>query len=73
MWVTTRIAAKKKNANARLRLGLCVGWMLSLVGCTAGLETEPLVEFSTEVRIDGTRPSSLTRQLRAGTVIWFAF
>ncbi len=69
MWVTARVAAKKKTINARLRSGLCVAWLLSLVGCSAGLETEPLVEFSTELRVDGTRPSAVSRQLRSGTYL----
>ena len=69
MWVTARVAAKKKTINARLRSGLCVAWLLSLVGCSAGLETEPLVEFSTELGVDGTRPSAVSRQLRSGTYL----
>jgi CHAT domain-containing protein len=68
MWVTTRILGKQKNKNAWLRSGLCVLWMFSLAACTAGLETEPLVEFSTELRV-GARPQSLSRQLRAGTYV----
>jgi len=68
MWVTARILGMKKDKNVWLRSGLCVVWMFSLASCTAGLETEPLVEFSTELRV-GAKPQSLSRQLRAGTYV----
>jgi CHAT domain-containing protein/tetratricopeptide (TPR) repeat protein len=68
MWVTTRILGKKKDLNARFRPGVCVLWLFCIAGCTPGLETEPLVEFSTELRV-GSSPQSLSRPLRAGTYL----
>ncbi|HEV7608116.1 MAG TPA: CHAT domain-containing tetratricopeptide repeat protein [Steroidobacteraceae bacterium] len=43
--------------------------MLWLFGCSGGLETEPLVEFSTELNVQGSKPQSLVRQLRAGVYV----
>ena len=43
--------------------------MLSVSGCTGGFETEPLVEFSTELNVQGSKPQALTRQLRAGVYL----
>jgi CHAT domain-containing protein/tetratricopeptide (TPR) repeat protein len=34
-----------------------------------GLETEPLVEYSTEINVQGTNPQTLTRQLREGVYL----
>jgi CHAT domain-containing protein len=43
-----------------------VTWLCS---CSAGFETDPLVEFSTDVVITGSRPHILTRQLDAGVYV----
>src|SRR5690349_26938 len=69
MWVTAVAAANKKVTCSRLRPGFFAVWILGLAGCTAGLETEPLVEFTTELRVDGQAAASLDRQLRAGTYL----
>ena len=69
MGVRTSVAAENKNMNWRLLRGLFVVWVLCLPACTPRLETEPLVEFSTELRAGGTRPPSLSRQLREGTYL----
>jgi CHAT domain-containing protein/tetratricopeptide (TPR) repeat protein len=66
MWVTAGAAANKKDTNSWLRPSFCAIWIFGLAGCAAGLETEPLVEFSTELRVDGQVSASLDRQLRAG-------
>ncbi len=70
MCVRASVAAKKKNPHLRLLLpGVCAIWVLCLSACTASLETEPLVEYSTELRVDGVRPQSFSRQLREGTYL----
>jgi CHAT domain-containing protein/tetratricopeptide (TPR) repeat protein len=69
MCVRGSVADKKKNAHSRLLSSLCAIWVLCLSACTASLETEPLVEFSTELRVDGTRDQSFSRQLREGTYV----
>jgi len=55
----------------RLRLlqSFFTAWVLCLSGCTGGFDTEPLVEYSTELNIEGTKPQSVTRQLRAGVYL----
>jgi CHAT domain-containing protein/tetratricopeptide (TPR) repeat protein len=45
------------------------GWVICLSACSGGFETEPLVEFSTEVNVQGDAPQSLIRQLRAGVYL----
>src|SRR4051812_853498 len=69
MCVRAGVAAKKKNYRSPLLSGLCVICVLWLSACTANLETEPLVEFSTELRVDGARAQSFSRQLREGTYL----
>ena len=53
----------------RLLQGFCTAWVLCLSGCSGGFDTEPLVEYSTEVNIEGSRPQTVTRQLRAGVYL----
>lgn len=66
-----RACAGAENANKkRLRAlfqTLCTAWVLCLCACTGSFETEPLVEFSTEVVVGGAQPHSIARQLDAGT------
>jgi CHAT domain-containing protein/tetratricopeptide (TPR) repeat protein len=69
MCVRASVATYKKNTRSRLFSSLCVIWVLCISGCTGSFETEPLVEFSTELRIDGTQSQSFNRQLRAGTYL----
>ena len=69
MCVRTSVAAENKNTNWRLLRSLFVVSVLSLPACTPRIETDPLVEFSTELRVDGTRSPSLSRQLREGTYL----
>lgn len=45
------------------------GWVLFLSACSGDFETSPLVEFSTEVVISGTRPALVTRQLEPGVYL----
>ncbi len=56
----------KKNPGARLLQALCIAWVFCIAGCSGGFQTEPLVEYSTELNIQGTDPQSLVRQLDAG-------
>jgi tetratricopeptide (TPR) repeat protein len=42
---------------------------LALVACSSGFETEPLVEYSTEVVVGGGNPHRLTRHLGAGVYL----
>jgi CHAT domain-containing protein/tetratricopeptide (TPR) repeat protein len=41
----------------------------ALAACMGGLETDPLVEFSTEIVVQGEKPQIVARQLRAGTYL----
>ena len=66
MRVSAGVAATKKNLRSRLVSGLCAFWVLCISACSGSFETEPLVEFSTELRVDGARPQSFSRQLREG-------
>ena len=66
MCVSAGVAATKKNLRSRLVSGLCAIWVLCLSACSGTFETEPLVEFSTELRVDGARAQSFSRQLREG-------
>jgi len=60
--------ALKYTTLLRLRLlqTFCTAWVLCLSGCTGAFDSEPLVEYSTELNIEGNKPQSVTRQLRAG-------
>ena len=69
MCVRVSVATNKKKMRLRLLPGLCAIWVLCLSACTSGYETEPLVEFSTELRVDGARSQSFSRQLREGTYL----
>jgi len=71
MCVRTGVATKYHvNSSARFFQTLCAVWVLWLAGCTGALETEPLVEFSTELNVQGSKPQSLVRQLRAGVYVF---
>jgi len=48
---------------------LCTAWVLGLCACSGSFEADPLVEYSTEVLVGGTRVQSLSRQLEAGTYL----
>ncbi|HEU5137209.1 MAG TPA: CHAT domain-containing protein [Steroidobacteraceae bacterium] len=61
--------AKSNTIQTRLIPGLFAFWTIWLSGCTGGFEPEPLVEYSTEVRVDGATPVSFSRQLRAGAYL----
>ncbi|MEJ0085882.1 MAG: CHAT domain-containing protein [Pseudomonadota bacterium] len=63
--------APKNTSPLRLRLlqSFCTAWVLCLSGCTSGFDTEPLVEYSTELNIEGNKPQVVTRQLRAGVYL----
>jgi CHAT domain-containing protein len=61
--------SEKKNPVARLLQVLCAFSVLSVSACTGGFETEPLVEYSTELNIQGSKPQALSRQLRAGVYV----
>ncbi len=62
-------AATYQKSTVRLSTALSFAWVLGLSACSGGFETEPLVEFSTELNVQGTRPQSLIRQLRAGVYV----
>ena len=59
-------AAYKKNPAFRRSWVFCAAWAFLLSGCMGGYQTEPLVEYSTEMNVAGARPQTLTRQLREG-------
>lgn len=63
--------AERQEKNTRVRLRqLCVGgWILFLSACTGTFETEPLVEYSTDINVQGDAPQTFTRQLRAGVYL----
>ena len=46
-----------------------MGMVLCLSACSGGFETEPLVEYSTEVVVAGAHPPSVTRQLDPGVYL----
>jgi CHAT domain-containing protein/tetratricopeptide (TPR) repeat protein len=52
-----------KSFGARLAMFACA---LVLASCSGRFETEPLVEFSTEINVQGDTPQALVRPLRAG-------
>jgi CHAT domain-containing protein/tetratricopeptide (TPR) repeat protein len=55
-----------KIFRARILQVLIIGWALGLSGCSREFEADPLVEFSTEINLDGESPETVSRQLRAG-------
>ncbi|HEY6126218.1 MAG TPA: CHAT domain-containing protein [Steroidobacteraceae bacterium] len=59
----------RKITLTRLVSGLCAILVLTLSACTGSFEPEPLVEYSTEVRIDGAKPLKFSRQLRQGAYL----
>src|SRR5688572_20740636 len=59
----------KKNLRARILQFFALGWASCLSGCLGGFETDPLVEFSTEVNLDGASAETLSRRLRAGVYL----
>jgi CHAT domain-containing protein/tetratricopeptide (TPR) repeat protein len=59
----------KKNIPERALRLLIGGWAICLVACTGGFENDPLVEYSTELNVQGDAPQSLIRQLRAGVYL----
>ena len=63
--------AEKKETTIRERVlrFFIVGWAICLSACNGGFETEPLVEFSTEINVQGDAPQSVIRQLRAGVYL----
>jgi len=63
------VTATSKKSNFGPFLGLAAIWVLVLAGCSGGFEPDPLVEYSTEVRVDGAKPLSFSRPLRAGTYL----
>jgi CHAT domain-containing protein/tetratricopeptide (TPR) repeat protein len=46
-----------------------VAALAAITACSREFDTEPLVEYSTEVFVQGDKPQSLTRQLPAGTYL----
>ncbi len=65
------LAAKYQKTPGNRRIGiLSAAWLFLLSGCMGGFETEPLVEYSTDVTVQGATPQTLTRQLRAGVYLF---
>ena len=62
-------ATYKKNPGGKLLQAICIVGMLCVAGCSGGFRAEPLVEYSTELNIQGTSPQSLLRQLGAGIYV----
>jgi CHAT domain-containing protein len=48
---------------------MCLVSVLGLAACSGSFETEPLVEYSTELIVQGDKPQSLSRRLRPGTYV----
>ncbi len=65
------VAANKSKAGNRLtRIALAaLVALVALAGCTGGMPNDPLVEYSTEVNVQGAKPHTLTRQLRGGVYL----
>jgi CHAT domain-containing protein/tetratricopeptide (TPR) repeat protein len=68
------VAVKNKKNNKRVPItrllhAIYAVLVLCVSACSGRFETEPLVEFSTEVKIQGSKPQSLSRQLRAGVYV----
>jgi CHAT domain-containing protein/tetratricopeptide (TPR) repeat protein len=59
-------AEHKENSSACLLQACFLVGVLFLSACSGEFATEPLVEYSTELKIQGAKPLSLVRQLRAG-------
>jgi CHAT domain-containing protein/tetratricopeptide (TPR) repeat protein len=65
----TSVTATSKTLFSWLFWGLWAIGASLLSACSGGFEPEPLVEYSTEVRVDGAKPVSISRQLRAGVYL----
>jgi CHAT domain-containing protein/tetratricopeptide (TPR) repeat protein len=48
---------------------LLLGGLTLLASCSRDFDSEPLVEFSTELVVQGSKPNSVSRQLPAGTYL----
>ena len=59
---------KRIQRTAGLSL-FCTFWVMCLCSCSAGFEAEPLVEYSTDVVITGSRQLTVTRYLDAGVYL----
>lgn len=59
----------EKNLRSGLLRIVACGWLIGLAACTDVFETDPLVEFSTEIKVQGTTPQTLVRPLRAGVYL----
>jgi len=55
-----------KSLRNRLLQSFCIAWVFCLSGCSAGFQTEPLVEYSTDVVVTGNKSLALVRHLDAG-------
>ena len=70
MRVRTSVTAEhRKNPSACWFRTICIAQVLWISACSGGFQTEPLVEYSTELTIQGASPQSLVRQLRAGIYV----
>jgi hypothetical protein len=70
--MSARAGAADTN-NKNMRLGVirilfsCV--LAGLAACTGGFETDPLVEYSTDLVVNGSDPARITRYLGPGTYL----
>jgi len=62
-------AEHRKNPSACWFRTICIAQVLWFSACSGGFQAEPLVEYSTELTIQGASPQSLVRQLRAGIYV----
>lgn len=62
-------AVYEEYSSARLLPGFYIVLALCLSACTGRFATEPLVEYSTELNIQGAKPLSFVRQLRPGIYV----
>jgi tetratricopeptide (TPR) repeat protein len=62
-------ASEKQVQGTRSSRLIGIAWLAILAGCAGGISTEPLVEYSTEVNVQGVRAQTVARQLRAGVYL----
>lgn len=60
---------EKKAPSVRFLQFWVVGRAFVLSSCSGGYESNPLVEFSTEINLEGDAPGIISRQLRAGVYL----
>jgi CHAT domain-containing protein len=60
---------QKKHLRTKFLKLCCAAWILGMAGCTGGFQADPLVEYSTELNVEGLKPQTWSRPLRAGVYL----